>query len=866
MKRLGKIIGITLLSILALLFVIPLAFSDKIEDAVKDIISDYTQEKVTVDWEDFSLSIFSSFPDLQAGLENLVVKSKGNFESDTLLYVGKFKADIDVWEAIGGKIKLNELTLDHPMVRGIIGTDSIANWDAFLTTDTTAIEEAPDTTSGGSLDLNLKRIAINNANIAYIDNTAPMAAYINGLNLELSGDFVQEVADLKLGLGIESLNFWMDKTALLKEVKVDFDADINADLANNKYTFAENTLTFAGIPLAFDGYVQLKDSSAIETDIKLQAKETQFSTIWKLIPEAYLKDVAGLQTKGAFELYAIAKGTYIDLENIPSLDVAFKINNASVKYPDLPKTLNNINVSVTANNPGGSADLTAVDINTFHFELGDNPFDATLNLVKPLSNPTFKAAVLGKIDLGSLQDALPLDSMSISGLIDANLNIATDMKAIETENYDKVVANGTLALNKFHFEGAALPTGMDVERAKLTFSPAELALNPLEVKVGKSDFDVNGTVKDYLPYVLKDGTIKGKLVLKSALIDANELMTLAGTDTTSVATAEAAQPVEVDSTAASVILVPKNINFAFNTDIKTILYDKLTMKNLHGNVSVKDGVADLSNLIFEMCDGTIGLNGMYNTANEEKPYINMKINLNEVDINKLTNSFSTIDSLLPIAKKAHGKVSIGFDIKADIDSTMSPVMSSVNGKGNFASQSIGLKESDFQKKIFAVTKNEKWNDLSLKDFSFKFEIKDGNIMVEPFKVKVFGKTATFGGTQGLDQKMDYLLSIPTEREEIAKLLNNTGISTNTWSKGDDINLGVNIKGTLTDPSVSLNLDEAKKAIVGEVKDKVVEKAKDAVVDKLKDNEQVKQAAEKLKENEQVQKAADQIKNIFKKKK
>lgn len=838
------------------MFIVPLAFSDKLESIAKNMVSEYTQEKVAVDWDGFSLSIFSSFPDLRAGLDNLLVKTRGNFESDTLLYVKKFKADIDVWQAISGNIKLNELILDGPVARGIIGVDSIPNWDV-MAADTTTVAEQPDT-AATPLVLNLKRISISDADLAYIDHTAPMTAHIKGLDLELSGDFVKDIADLKLALDVKSLNFLMDNTSLLKNASMDFDAEINADLANNKFTFEENTLTFAGVPLAFDGYVQLLENNAIETDIKLQAKETQFSTIWALIPEAFLKSVEGLQTKGAFELYAIAKGVYKDMDNIPAIDAALKINDASVKYPDLPKTLNNINVDLTVHNPSGSADLTTVDINKFHFELGNNPFEAKLNLVKPISNPTFKAAVLGKIDLGSLKDAIPLDSISISGLVDANLNVASDMKAIESEDYEKVIANGTLALNTFHFEGSALPNGVDVEKAKLEFSPAQLVLDPLEIKLGKSDFSLKGTVKDYLPYVLKDGTIKGSLQLKSNLIDANELMALTSSDTTAVAQV-------ADTTAAEVVLVPKNINFNFNTAIGTILYDKLTMKNVHGGVNVKGGIADLSNLNIDMCDGNIALNGKYNTANEKHPFIDMDINMKNVEINKLTNSFSTIDSLLPIAKNAHGKVTIGLNITSDIDETMSPVISTISGKGSLSSESLGLKDTDFQTKVTKILSDDKWNNMVFKDFGLKFNIKDGNVVVDPFKMKLFGKQAEFSGQQGLDQTMAYLLNIPTAREDLAKVIQKAGVSAEKWSKGADIPLGISIGGTLTDPDVSIDLEAAKKAILGEVKDQVVEKATDLIKEKLQDNEQVKKATEQLKNNEQVKKAADGLKNLFKKK-
>lgn len=844
MKKLLKIVGGILLGIVAIIVIVPMAFSGQLEKIAKEEIGNFTQNKIDVDWDDFSLSIFSSFPDLRASLGSLLVKTKGNFETDTLLYVKKFKADIDVWQAIDGKIKVNELILDNPIARGIIGKDSIPNWDV-VAADTAAVEEPIDTTSA-PLDLNLKRIRIHDADLAYIDHTAPMAAHIKDLDLELSGNFKKEIADLALALDINSVSFWMDNTTLLKNASVDFDAKLEADMGNNKYTFKENTLNFAGIPLAFDGYVQLLDSTAIETDIKLQALGTQFSTVWALIPESIVKSVEGLQTKGAFELYAIAKGVYRDMEHLPAVDAALKITNASVKYPDLPKTLNNINVDVTVHNPSGDADLTTVDVNKFHFELGENPFDAALKLVKPMSNPTFNATLDGKIDLNSLKEAIPLDSMSITGLVNANLNVASDMKSIEDQNYEKIIAKGTVELNQFHFEGSALPNGVDVEKAKLAFSPEQLVLDPLAVKLGKSDFSLNGYVQDYLPYVLKDGTIKGKFTLKSNLIDANELMAMTGPDTT-------ATTATIDTT-ASVILVPKNINFNFNAEVGTVYYDKLTIKNVRGGVAVKDGIADLNNLFMDMCDGSIGLNGRYNTAKESHPFIDMKIDMNEVDINKLTNSFSTIDSLLPIAKKAHGKVTIGLDIVSDIDETMSPVIKSINGKGVMASESLGIKESDIQTKLSKLLYDDKWKDFTLKDFSLKFDIKDGNIVVDPFKLKMFGKQAVFSGQQGLDQTMAYLLQIPTARKDIANILKKTGLgSAASWAEGEDIPLGIAIKGMLTSPDVAVDLDAAKKAILGEAKAKleekgqeVVDKAVDALKDKLKDNEQAQKATDKLK--------------------
>ena len=144
-----------------------------------------------------------------------------------------------------------------------------------------------------------------------------------------------------------------------------------------------------------------------------------------------------------------------------------------MKYPDLPKSLNDINIDVAVKNPSGSADLTTVDVNKFHFELGQNPFDASLSLKKPISNPTFNAKVNGTVDLGSLKDALPLDSMTIDGIVNANIAVASDLNTINAQKYENVSADGTLGLKSFKFEMAGLDYNVSVPEAKRRTQPID---------------------------------------------------------------------------------------------------------------------------------------------------------------------------------------------------------------------------------------------------------------------------------------------------------------------------------------------------------------------------------------------------------
>jgi len=860
MKTLFKTFGIIIAIILLALITVPYLFSDKIEEIVKREINNYVD--ATVDYKDFSLSIFSSFPDLQASLEDVSIVGKDKFKNDTLAYIGYFAAEVNIMSVFEESIAINSVALENAKVKAIVATDSTANWDIVKTsTDTTVVEETDTTTSTLALDLN--EVIIRKTNVAYIDSTSNMAAYVNDINLDLNGKMVGDITNINLLLKIAGIDIELDGIKMLNGSTVDFNAGIEADLANNKYTFQENLLNFSGIPLAFDGYAQLKDTTIL-VDMKLAAKETSFKTILALIPDYIMKDVPGLKMDGTLDLFANIKGEYIDLSHIPALDVAFRINDGVIKYPDLPKSLNDINVDLTVKNPGGNADLTTVDLSKFHFELGNNPFDALLKVTTPISNATIDAMLKGTVNLNSLKEALPLDSISLAGIINADLSIATDMKAIETAAYETIKANGALGLNSFTFESSDFPQGVIIPEAKLAFSPKAVVLNPLKVNVGKSDFDITGNVENYLAYALSDGTLIGKVTLASNLIDCNELMGETSTETTTADSTVVQNTANTDSTttsSASDLAIPKNLDILVTADINELLFDKLTINKIAGQIDIKDGIAQLSKLNMNIFEGTATLNGAYNTKNPEKPLVDMAVNLGSVNINSLTNSFSTIDSMLPIAKHAYGVIDLALNVDTELDGELSPVLSTTNGKGSFHSTDIQLKGSDFQEKLSTLLKNEKYKELSLKDLNVKFTIEKGNILIEPFKMKMLNKEAQFSGKQGLDQSMDYLLTIPFERAEVLSLLGN--LSSGMNKEGADVPVGITIKGILTKPTLGLNLDEAKNVLMDEVKAKAEEKITEAKEElKAKTEEKIK---EQLQNNEKVQEAADKLKNLFKKK-
>ncbi len=847
LKVIGGVLGGLLALVVLALIVVPAFFSDEVEAFAKNIANEYVKD-AKVDFGDFSLSIFSSFPSLRAGIEQVNVIGQGRFEGDTLLHVGRLYADIDVLKAIGGDISVNAVALDDVLAQGIVTADSLANWDIVnLAADTAVVAEA-DTAASAPLKLSLESVDLTNVRLAYSDTTSGTVASVDGLNVALSGQMNGNVMAVKLSMVVDAINAGLGGVRYVRDASLNFSADAVADLDSMKFEFDENRLDFNGLPLAFDGWVQLRDSGAIALDMRLAALETSFQTVLDLVPDEILKSVEGLKTSGSFQLYAEAKGEFKDMDNIPALDAALKISDGYVKYPQLPESLSDINVSVAVRNPGGSADLTTVAVDAFHFALAGNPFDILANVRTPISNPDFDASMVGKIDLGSLKKALPLDSVEIAGLVNANLKVAADMRNIERQAYENVKADGQVGLKNFIFKGEALPQGLQVTEAVLAFSPKAVNLDPLDVQIGKSDISLKGNVENYLPYVLKGDVLRGSVSLTSRLLDCNELLAMTSSPASADTAAAEAGPVADTAAVAEPLVLPENLNLRFNTDIDKLIYDKLVLDNINGRVALAGGVADLSNLSTDMCDGKLVLNGKFQTPKGKNSKADFKVDLKNVNINKLTGSFSVVDSLLPIAHSAYGTVTIGLDVTTELDAALSPVLKSVNGKGNFASADIQLKDSEFQQNLSSLLNNDKYNDLRIKDCKVNYTIENGDVVVEPFSFNVFGRKATFGGRQGLDQNMDYSLDMTVARSEIAGLIGKMGGSANSFSQGDDLPVGVKISGVLTKPRLKLDLSEATKTLAGEAAEKATEKATkalDKAVDNIKD-EKVRDAVDKAK--------------------
>jgi len=797
MKKAFKIIGIVIAIILVLMILIPFLFKGKIKTKINQAINENLNAKV--EFKRVGLSLFKAFPDLRAEIKKLTIVGIDTFALDTLVVLDKFGIDINLFSIFGDQIEINSIIITKPVIKALVLEDGRYNWD-IMKVDTAAVE--PVDTATSTMKLSLEKVVITDGYILYDDQSLKMSATLKELNYLMKGNLTGDLLAMKNKLTVKSFDAIYEGVKYMNNATLDGDADIDADLAKFKFSFKNNSFKLNALELGLDGWLEMPDTN-INMDLTYLAKKAEFKHFLSLIPAIYMNDFSGLEASGKAALTGYVKGTYNAI-SMPLFGVDILVENGKFKYPDLPKSVENVNVKVKVDSRDDKMEYMDIDISKFHVEMAGNPFDVSMFIGMTPNDMALKGAFNGKLDLASVADVIPLDSTTIGGLLTTDLKINGKLSAIENEKYEEFQADGKVEMANFKFDSPDVPRPVGIQKALLQFSPQFVELANLDLTLGSSDFRLKGRVENFLPFVFSDGTVKGNLTLNSTLINTNELLsdetaTVEPTDTTSITAFE----------------IPKNIDFTFNSNIGKILYDKLEITDVLGIVVVQAGKAMLQNLKMNLLQGSLVLNGFYDSKDVKNPEVDFGMNINGFDIPATFNAFNTIQRIAPIAKRCTGKISLQLAYKSLLNYYMMPQMPTINGKGRLQSNDIAISNAPVFDKIADKLKNEELRNPTLRNIDVGFTITDGNIEIEPFSTKIAGREIRFRGKQGVDKSIDYFMNTTIPVDKAAGLFTNlTGLKTNK-----DIDIELNVGGTLTDPKVV----GIKSNAAGEVKDQVMEK-------------------------------------------
>jgi vacuolar-type H+-ATPase subunit H len=480
--------------------------------------------------------------------------------------------------------------------------------------------------------------------------------------------------------------------------------------------------------------------------------------------------------------------------------------------------------------------------------MGGNPIDISLRVNTPISDPALDGNLKGQINLGSVKEFIPLEKdEELNGIITSDISLNGRMSMIENEKYDEFKASGTFQITDMKYRTKSVTYPIDIRKLLLTFTPKFVELNSFESQIGNSDITAFGKIKDFMQYVFKDSLLKGNFTMNSKMMDIDELM---GPETTDTVSASA------DTVPLSVIPVPANIDFTLNSSIGKIKYDNLDISGVNGLIHIKNERITMEKLKMNLLDGSVTMNGFYDTKNQKKPLIKYNLEINELDIQKTFAAFNTVQKLAPIGKYAFGKFSTTLEnLNGTLTEEMMPDLNTITANGSLRTKSVRVEGFEPVVKLAENLKNESLKKLDLQNIAAFFHVKDGRVIVDPFKTKIKNIDAEIAGSTGYDQTIDYNwnLKIPTkDLPAQATTLVEGWLSKASASAGKEIKLPEKIDvtaligGTVTKPVIKTGMKDAMKDVKNEVKEElkeIVEEKKEELINKGK--EEAAKEAEKI---------------------
>jgi uncharacterized protein involved in outer membrane biogenesis len=602
-------------------------------------------------------------------------------------------------------------------------------------------------------------------------------------------------------------------------------SNINMDLlVDNKDGVIDNTvidlkklhLDFGSNPV--DARALITKMYPTNVDADLSAK-LNLAELNKMFP------MEGLDMKGSYSINLKAKGVYDSLKKtIPAIDAAMALANGYVKSKDFPMPMDDVHFTSTIKNSSGKMAETVINVKDFNMLLDGEKFSADL-LLQNLDDYNWDLNAKGIIDLEKITKVFPIEGMTLAGKINADIHTKGKYSDVQAERYDRLPTSGTASLKNFKYVTKDLPE-VALSQASMVFNPQKIDLKNLDGTIGKSDFSVNGSVLNYLGYVFGKGeVIKGNVNFNSNLLDLNEFMT--GEETTTT-----------DTASTGVIPVPDNIDFILKSNIKQVKVMNYNITNAIGDVIVKDGVANLSGLKFNMLGGAFVVNGAYNTKDIAHPKYDFALKIENASIKQAANTSSLVQTYAPIAGLVNGNFSTDFKISGELLQTMMPNMATVNGGGLIKIAQAALKESKIISGVTSITKLNDTNEVTLKDALMSATIEDGKLTVKPFDVN-FGKyKTTVAGSTSLDGTIGYTMKMDVPAGKLGAEFNSF-LAKNTSGKTDPnstVGLNIGVVGPYNNPQVKLISDEQKAQVKEAVSNAAKEEATKAVEKAVKGTE------------------------------
>lgn len=353
-----------------------------------------------------------------------------------------------------------------------------------------------------------------------------------------------------------------------------------------------------------------------------------------------------------------------------------------------------------------------------------------------------------------------------------------ELDAVRSKRNTKIwIPAGSLDFKGLRAYTPYFPLRMKMPGTRLRFNMNEVQLDSAVLKLGRSDMKLTGNITNLARSFFKKEEMKAQLLVTSDLINCNQLIQAldagtayrervkAGYRDTISGLEDDMEQLEVISDSItyqgnnSLFIVPAGIDLTFQTDIKKVLFGKLELDSIHGEVVMRNQCIELSDLDLRSSAANMSTSAIYKATDTVRAYTGFSLQMHDIRIDSLVHLMPSLDTLFPMLRSFAGTVDFHIAADAWLDSTMMIELPTLRAAAYLDGRDLVLMDGETFSEIskMLMFKNKKRNLID--SISVDLTVKDGTVEIFPFLVEIDRYKAAVGGEHNIDMTFKYHISI-----------------------------------------------------------------------------------------------------------
>ena len=433
------------------------------------------------------------------------------------------------------------------------------------------------------------------------------------------------------------------------------------------------------------------------------------------------------------------------------------VSTIKVRAPRLSSDVAHLKATVKSTNPQDTTRIVSVEckleVNRLKGALGDSlgvycqKANATVRLQPQRKNPEKP-----QVDLSLKTDTLfcRLGDMKM-GMDEGGFAVTADKVR------DSLwIPKGIIGFNRLTVRTPQFALPIRMRKTSVTVGNRAITLRNASMRIGRSNLTASGAVHDLYGAMKHHRMLRANLEISSRNLDCNQLINSLNfpqdTLQAEVDTASSDAPMEL-------FVIPKNIDFELQTNLKRVTYGKMVFENVNGAVDVRNQAVHLKNLSMRGLDADMRATLVYRAKRKARGYAGFDFRLKRINIGRLVEFAPSLDTIVPMLRSFKGTVDFEAAAETVLDSALNIKIPSLRAAVHIKGDSLVLMDgetfAEISKKL--LFKNKERNVFD--SISVNLTVDDGDVTIYPFVVQIDRYKAAVGGTQGLDMNFDYHISI-----------------------------------------------------------------------------------------------------------